>query len=418
MTQMEIMQIGSTSAHLAYCTNIHAAQGWSEVFDNIKHYAPAVKQRVCPDQPFAVGLRLSDAEASELLEGSRLADFAQFLRQHGLYVPLLNGFPFGAFHGSQIKEGVFAPDWSQPSRLEYTLRLSNILRRLLPPGMDGSISTIPIAYKYQAGANKQAICLEAAHNLAKAVIHLARMRNEEGIWIHIDLEPEPDGVIGRTTEAVEFIEKYLLPHGIPVLRQYMGIGKDRAFELLADHIGVCLDACHMAVEYESAEEAFDRFERSGVRIGRIQLSSAFNVSLSPDPGQRTDAASRLSEFSDGCYLHQTRARDCNGHIHDFPDLEPALKSIHDTQLTELRVHFHVPLFEDMTGSICSTQSYTRELLEHAIKRRITRHFEIETYTWGVLPSSMRTELTDSIAREYQWVLAQLACPPASLGKGQ
>ncbi|HET6840537.1 MAG TPA: metabolite traffic protein EboE [Candidatus Angelobacter sp.] len=412
------MRIGSTAAHLSYCTNIHAAQGWSEVFDNIEHYAPAVKRHVCLDQPFALGLRLSDAEASELLEGSRLDDFAQFLSQHGLYVPLLNGFPFGAFHGSPVKEGVFAPDWSQPSRLEYTLRLSNILRRLLPPGMEGSISTVPIAYKYQVVANEQAVCLEAAHNLAKSVIHLSRMRNEQGVWIHIDLEPEPDGVIGRTAEAVEFFEKYLRPHGIPVLRQAMGIGKDRAAELLADHIGVCLDACHMAVEYESGEEAFDRLERSGIRTGRIQLSSAFDVSLPSDPGQRTTAAARLSEFADGCYLHQTRARDCNGGIHGFPDLEPALQSIHDTQLTELRVHFHVPLFEDMAGSIHSTQTYTRELLQLAVKRQITRHFEIETYTWGVLPSSMQTELTDSIACEYQWVLAQLAGPPVSWGKGK
>jgi sugar phosphate isomerase/epimerase len=412
------MRIGSTAADLSYCTNIHAAQGWSEVFDNIERYAPEVKRHVCPDQPFALGLRLSDSEASELLEGDRLDDFAQFLKQHGLYVPILNGFPFGAFHGNRIKEGVFAPDWSHQSRLEYTLRLSNILHRLLPYGIEGSISTVPISYKYQAGTHEQAICVEAAHNLAKAVIQLARMRDEEGVWIHIDLEPEPDGVIGRTAEAVEFFEKYLRPHGIPVLRQAMGIGKDRAAELLADHLGVCLDACHMAVEYESCEEAFDRLERSGIRIGRIQLSSAFNVSLPSDPGQRTVAATRLSEFSDGCYLHQTRARDCDGRIHGFPDLEPALQSIHDTQLTELRVHFHVPLFEDMTGPVHSTQTYTRELLELAIKRRITRHFEIETYTWGVLPSSMRTELTGSIAREYQWVLEQLAGPPVSLGKGK
>ena len=35
------------------------------------------------------------------------------------------------------------------------------------------------------------------------------------------------------------------------------------------------------------------------------------------------------------------------------------------------------------------------------------HFEIETYTWGVLPDDLQHPIVDQIAEEYRWVLAQL-----------
>ena len=36
----------------------------------------------------------------------------------------------------------------------------------------------------------------------------------------------------------------------------------------------------------------------------------------------------------------------------------------------------------------------------------TQNFEIETYTWSVLPmSATRADLTDGIADEYRWVMS-------------
>ena len=133
--------------HLTYCTNIHAADGWPAVFDNIRRIAPVLKARLSPAGPFGLGLRLSAREARELLDGDRLADFKSFLDREGLYVAIINGFPYGAFHGAPVKANVYAPDWRDEARVRYTLDLIEILRRLVPDGVDGGVSTAPLSYK-------------------------------------------------------------------------------------------------------------------------------------------------------------------------------------------------------------------------------------------------------------------------------
>ncbi|HSV13648.1 MAG TPA: hypothetical protein VLI90_05275, partial [Tepidisphaeraceae bacterium] len=58
--------------HLTYCTNIHAADGWTAVFENVRQFAPALKDRLSPTAPFGIGLRLSARDARELLQDERL----------------------------------------------------------------------------------------------------------------------------------------------------------------------------------------------------------------------------------------------------------------------------------------------------------------------------------------------------------
>src|SRR5581483_695 len=103
----------------------------------------AVKARVSPAAPFGVGLRLSAAAAEELAAPTALADFRRLLDAHGLYVFTLNGFPYGAFSGTRVKERVYLPDWREPARAAYTRQLADILAALLPDGVDGSVSTVP-----------------------------------------------------------------------------------------------------------------------------------------------------------------------------------------------------------------------------------------------------------------------------------
>jgi hypothetical protein len=47
------------------------------------------------------------------------------------------------------------------------------------------------------------------------------------------------------------------------------------------------------------------------------------------------------------------------------------------------------------------------VIELAARNAFTHHLEIETYTWDVLPPGLKIDLTDSIAREYDWVLGVL-----------
>ena len=123
--------------HLTYCTNIHPGETWEETFYNLKRYNSEVKAEVSPDAPFGIGLRLSDKGSRSLLEEDNLLNFKNWLAENDCYIFTMNGFPFGGFHHQTVKDQVHHPDWATPERLDYTLRLFDILETILPAGMDG-----------------------------------------------------------------------------------------------------------------------------------------------------------------------------------------------------------------------------------------------------------------------------------------
>jgi sugar phosphate isomerase/epimerase len=392
---------------LSYCTNIHPAHGWDEVFANLRRYAPAVKQRVCPNLPFGIGLRLSDQESRQLATGTNLDRFADWLRKHDVYVGLINGFPFGTFHGEPVKEQVFAPDWRNPERLAYTLRLAEILSRLLPEQMDGGISTVPLSYSRWCDADRAKAFFTVTEALITAVEHLARLREERGVDLHIDIEPEPDGLLQTTRELVAFFREWLLEPGAAQLAGRLGVTKSRAADLVLHHLRACLDTCHMAVEFEGASDALVQLRTNCIRIGRVQVSAALDASLPTEASERDRVMAKLAEFYDPVYLHQTVAVGACGSC-SFPDLPDAVNLLHDSELQSARVHYHVPLFAAEYGELRSTRQYTTEFLEQVVTQGLANHLEIETYTWSVLPTGLQKSLEDSICAEYEWVGQQLA----------
>ena len=82
-----------------------------------------------------------------------LREFRDFLARNRMYVFTINGFPYGTFHDTRVKEAVYLPDWRDPERLRYTNQLADLLAQLLPddPAIEGSISTVPGAYKPALG---------------------------------------------------------------------------------------------------------------------------------------------------------------------------------------------------------------------------------------------------------------------------
>ena len=66
------------------------------------------------NQPFPIGLRLSALAARQLLEGDQLPRFKDWLAANNSFVFTINGFPYGSFHGTRVKEKVFHPDWTDP----------------------------------------------------------------------------------------------------------------------------------------------------------------------------------------------------------------------------------------------------------------------------------------------------------------
>ena len=388
--------------HLTYCTNIHAADGWDAVNANIRRFAPALKRRLSPSGPFGIGLRLSARDARELLEGDRLEAFRRFLDAGDLYVALINGFPHGSFHRTAIKADVYAPDWRDDERVRYTLDLVTILARLLPEGIDGGVSTAPLSYKpWVEGADPRAF----VSNIVRVADAMARVRQRTGAVIHLDIEPEPDCVIETSDEFLEFFDRRLLPDGAPMLAASLGCDVASAREQLRNHVSICVDCCHFAVEYEDPAAALERVRRAGVRVGRVQLSSALKVVFPRDEAACASLLERLRRFADSTYLHQVIERR-DGALRHFPDLGVALDRHESPAGAEWRVHFHVPLFTAEFNGLGSTQDYVRQVLDIARRTHFANHFEIETYTWDVLPAGLKIDLLDSIGREYDWVLEQ------------
>ena len=128
-------------AHLTYCTNIHPGESLADVRNALTYFVPEIKQRISPKADFGVGLRLAAQAASELEAPFAIDELRSLLAREGLFVFTLNGFPYGAFHGTRVKERVYSPDWLEPERVLYTESLARVLRKLLPPGVRGTAAT-------------------------------------------------------------------------------------------------------------------------------------------------------------------------------------------------------------------------------------------------------------------------------------
>jgi len=397
--------------HLTYCTNIHAGETWAEVRANLERYVLAVRREVAPDRRFGVGLRLSGRAASTLAEPAELEAFRGFLVTHGLYVFTINGFPYGAFHGTRVKENVYLPDWTDEARLVYTDRLAELLAALLPDEADleGSVSTVPGAFK--ARVTGEADAARMAELMLRHVATLVGIRERTGKIIVLALEPEPCCHLETVAETVAFFERHLFTRAAAE-RLAALTGRDcvEAEASIRRHLGVCFDACHMAVEFEEAGAALGAFHSAGIRVGKIQISAGLKVGLG---GRDAATLGALRPFAEGVYLHQVVERGPRG-LTRFVDLPEALAAANrDGGLArEWRIHFHVPLFREQLGPFLNTQEYLRGLLAQLRRGTPSRHLEVETYTWDVLPEEYRREgIVTAVARELRWVIDRMTGVP-------
>lgn len=385
--------------------NVHPGITLDEVEENLRAYLPSLKEKFSTDAPFGVGLRLAGEASKEILEGDRLDQFRELLDSLGLYVFTMNGFPYGPFHGEAVKGNVHEPDWQDEERLGYTFRLSTILAKLLPDDVDeGSISTSPLGYKPRVDLDMPANWMVFTLNVVRVVQHLVRLREETGKLIHIDIEPEPDGVLGNGAELIEFYEKWLLTQGVAQLADRGGNDPGLAREQILDHVRVCFDTCHVAVSYEEPRELLDRYDVLGIKVGKVQISSAIKVALPHDEVGRKRISNELAAFNEPVYLHQVIQRNRDGSLTNYRDLPDALPNINDEDAEEWRLHFHVPVFVEQYEAFDSTQDTILETFRLLRERDITNHLEIETYTWDVLPADLKGSLDQMISRELQWVL--------------
>lgn len=385
--------------HLTYCLNVHPGESWEENFSAIKEKTLAIRDSVGWKGPFGLGLRLSYRAARTLKDPAALEQFQEFLSDKNLYVFTINGFPYGRFHGGPVKERVYQPDWRTAERLEYTILLAEILSKLLPESIPGSISSVPCSYK--EWIRQEADVSMMAERLSDAAFRLAEIHEQSGRLICIGLEPEPDCLLETTEEAVGFFEGPLRISGQKHLRKRHGLGSSEALNIINRHLGICFDTAHQAVQFEDLGRGLKRLLDCDVSVPKVQLSAGLRLK----PIRR--ALEKLRKFCDPVYLHQVKVKRAGGRIDSWPDLPDALAKAASKgrEEDEWRVHFHVPLFFVEHEGLGSTSSLFTPEFAALLEAGATPHLEIETYTYGVLPEDFsRGGLVEAIAEEYRWVL--------------
>ena len=387
----------NNSLHLGYSTNIHRGNTWAETFSSLQQATLAVRQQVCPaDTPHGIGLRLSNTASEELAIEANLDALKRWLDQHNCYVFTSNGFPYGNFHETRVKEQVYAPDWQSGERLDYTKRLFNLLAELLPTGAEGSVSTLPASFKPWIG--KPSELQQIQHHLHLCAEHIEALSERYDCDLHLGLEPEPFGYVETTDEMIVFMDSLRSSTSQP--------------DLINRRIGINYDTCHMAIQFETAAESLKRLVENQIRLSKVHLSSALKVQASVS----TKAA--LSQFIDPVYLHQVVSWDADGQIQRWQDLEIALEANKQQQHRdeEWRIHFHVPLYAEPVAGLETTVDHLEDTLDFLARNpNSCTHLEFETYTWEVLPPSMRTDsVVEQLVAEYQWCQTALKARGISL----
>nr|WP_121269497.1 metabolite traffic protein EboE [Pedobacter schmidteae] len=398
------------TGHLTYCTNIHPGKDWAADFAALQENFPLIKQSVSPHQSLGLGLRLSNAASITLSDEAELTVFKQWLKENDAYVFTMNGFPYGDFHRTVVKEKVHAPDWTTDQRKDYTIRLFDILRFLLPKGMDGGISTSPLSYRhwFNTAEDFEVAKRTATLNIVAVVEHLIVIDRESGQLLHLDIEPEPDGILETGREFIDWFENDLLTLGIPVIADRFNISAQEATNLLKKHVCLCYDVCHFAIGYENHHAVLTELEQKGIGVGKIQISAALQADMSSAGAEKEAVKAGFSVFNEPTYLHQVVALKNDGGLIRYPDLPAALSDFDNKAVTQWRSHFHVPISIKEIGLLQSTQDDIITLLQLQKNQPFTNHLEVETYTWEVLPEQIKLPIAQSISNELNWVIDTLA----------
>lgn len=378
---------------ISYCNNVHPAGTLGDAETSIRRFTGPVRARRGQDRLHS-GLWLSSAAADELLaSASRRNSFADLLKAEGIVLTSLNGFPYAGFHEKVVKEKVYLPHWGQRARLEYTLKLARLMAELMPDGSgEGTISTLPLGFtKGWSAANQR----ESEKNLCELLGGLEDLERMSGKRIRICLEMEPGCVLETTPQLIRFFTAVL-----PAALDHHGVSPD----CVARYLGACFDICHQAVMFEDSEASLEAIQRTGIVIGKIQISSALRAACA------ASASEALHAYAEPRYLHQVSTRDQHGNRNFHLDLSDALASGKLPPDAEWRIHFHVPIQAEHLDSPLLTT--TREAIVDtcrflAAHPSLKPHLEVETYTWGVLPRSLApasdVQLIEAIAAELNWL---------------
>ncbi len=394
------MDIADRSEHLAYSTLVHSGDTWAEMRSSLETYAPAVKARVSPDEPYAVSLRLSASSAETLAaDAHERARLRRWLDERDMYVYTINAFPYGPFKGRTVMENVYEPDWSTDDRVRYTCQVADIVAEIAPDSVAPSIQTAPLAFRPKVRTDADVALL--TRNLLRVVAHLVDLDRRTGRRVKLALEPEPACFLETTEETIRYFQTHVWStDGVETLAKLSGLPISEAIGAVRRHLGIVFDICHQSVQFENIEEALRALSAAGVPIFKLQAAAALWV-----PEVTADAVTALKAFTETIYLSQTTERK-DGVLKRYLNLSDAIDEweTEPTGTREWRTHFHVPVFLDDLGAFRTTRSGIEAALRVHAETPLSDHLEIETYTWDVLPDHLKTgDVTDYVARELEWM---------------
>jgi hypothetical protein len=400
------MDLGNGLGHLTYSTLVHPGDTWSEMWDSLNRYVPQVKARVCPNKSFGVSLRLS-ASSAQTLTGDRgeRERLKEFLHQHDMYLYTVNAFPYGPFKNRVVKKDVYEPDWSTDQRAVYTMQVADILAEVAAPHVQPSIQSPPLGFKPKVTGPEYVNAF--TREVIRVVAHMVLLEKRTGRTVTLALEPEPACFLETTEEAVDYFKNHLYAaEAVRMLVSQTGLNKGQAEAALRRHLGMVYDICHQAVEYEDIGASLQALADAGIPVFKLQEAAALRV-----PKVTQEIVEAMRPFAETVYLTQTVEKR-NGKLNRFLNLEDAFAAFEKDPgggSREWRTHVHVPVFLDSIGEHFKT---TRFAIEDALKfhkkNKLSPQLEIETYTWDVLPDSMKTgSIVDYVVRELDWVKGQL-----------
>lgn len=381
---------------LSYCTNVHPSNSLADVCQIVSHDAARLRQSL--GQPMGIGLWLNRSTIDCLNLSRNVAELRDRIRDSNLACYTMNAFPFGDFHARRVKDEVYRPDWTSPDRTAYTCRVADILAALLPEFADGSISTLPCAFKHHVAAYDPRAYYP---QLILTARHFAKIRQQTGRIIRLAIEPEPFCCLETTDEAIAFFVG---------LRDFVAHSSDSS--AVEEHIGLCYDVCHQAVEFEDVINSLRRIDAAGIRVNKVHITCALELREPASDACRE----HLARFVEERYLHQAFARNPFGRLFSVPDCTLELTSHPPAEWLDCpiwRIHFHVPVHEDRLGPLYTTRPLLLDALHQIARLEYAPHLEVETYTWNVLPASMHSSQTKDLVRGLH---AELAATRTSLDK--
>ena len=397
------MKLGNGLGHLTYSTLVHPGDTWAEMWDSLNRYVPQVKARVSPNKTFGVSLRLSASSVKTLTGDPQERDrLKEFLKAHDMYLYTVNAFPYGPFKNRVVKKDVYEPDWSTDLRSTYTMQVADILAEVASPDVSPSIQSPPLGFKPRVTGSD--VVAAFTEHVLRVAAHLVELKERTGRTVGLALEPEPYCFLETTDETVDYFKNHLYSGASAArLAKLAGIPISEAHSALRRHVGTVFDICHQAVEYENISVSLQKLVDAGIPVFKLQEAAAIYV-----PQVDEKAIDVLHRYAQTIYLTQTLEKK-DGKYTMFLNLEDAFAAWKSNPgPREWRTHIHVPVFLDDLGAFRTTRFAIEDALKFHKANPVSRQLEIETYTWDVLPDSLKTgNIVDYVCKELEWVQGQL-----------